>query len=133
LQPGNWDPAIGQSLWLKLAINCAINPLTALHRCRNGELAGPALAPLLATLCEEIMQVSAAAGFGAVTGDLPAQVAAVVHATANNRSSMLQDVLAGRGTEIDYITGYLLGVASHHGIAVPENESLYRSIVNLGN
>lgn len=133
VQPGNWDPDIEQSLWLKLAINCAINPLTALHRCRNGELAGPALAPVLAKLCEEIMRVSAAAGFGTVTRDLPAQVAAVVHATASNRSSMLQDVLAGRSTEIDYITGYLLGVASHHGVAAPRNESLYRSIINLGN
>jgi 2-dehydropantoate 2-reductase len=56
---------------------------------------------------------------------------AVIGATADNRSSMLQDVLAGRPTEIDYITGHLLRVAQRHGIAVPQNEAIYRSIVNL--
>jgi 2-dehydropantoate 2-reductase len=133
VQPSNWEPGIEQSLWLKLAINCAINPLTALHRCRNGALAASPLDSQLAGLCEEIMRVSAAAGLGAITADLPAQVAAVVRATADNRSSMLQDVLAGRGTEIDYITGHLLRVASRHGVEAPRNESLYRSIRDLGN
>jgi 2-dehydropantoate 2-reductase len=132
VQPSHWDAGIEQSLWLKLAINCAINPLTALHRCRNGELSIPPLAGELAGLCEEIMAVSAAAGFAAITADLPGQVAAVVRATADNRSSMLQDVLAGRDTEIEYITGHLLRVAARHGIAAPKNESLYRSIRNIG-
>ncbi len=133
IQPGHWDADIEHSLWLKFAINCAINPLTALHRCRNGELAGPAFAPQLAGLCEEIMQVSAAAGFGAVSADLPQQMAAVIRATADNRSSMLQDVLAGRGTEIEYISGHLLHLAARYGVAAPQNESLYRSICRLGN
>jgi 2-dehydropantoate 2-reductase len=133
VDPTIWDPAIDQSLWLKLAINCAINPLSALHRCNNGELASSQLAPRVAALCEEIMRVSAAAGFAGVTADLPGQVAAVIHATAANRSSMLQDVLAGRPTEIDYITGHLLDVAQRHGVTAPHNETVYRSILKLGN
>ena len=131
VDPTVWDPDIDRSLWLKLAINCAINPLSALQRCRNGELASPQLMPRVTALCQEIMGVSVAAGFGDVTTDLPAQVMAVIGATADNRSSMLQDVLAGRPTEIDYITGHLLRVAQRHGIAVPQNEAIYRSIVNL--
>jgi len=87
----------------------------------------------VATLCGEIMKVSAAAGFGAITADLPLQVARVIHDTAQNRSSMLQDVLAGRETEIDYISGYLLKTARQHGVGAPHNEALYRSIVNLAN
>jgi len=131
VRPSLWDAQIDGALWLKLAINCAINPLTALHRCLNGELAEPRFAPAVGELVEEIMRVSAAAGFAAVTADLPAQVATVIRATANNRSSMLQDVLAGRHTEIDYITGYLLRVAGRHGIEAPRNEELMRSIVDL--
>ncbi len=130
VQPGAWDPDIEQALWLKLAINCAINPLTALHRCRNGELLQPPMAATLEELCGEIMAVSAAAGYAAITNDLPRQVAAVIHATADNRSSMLQDVLAGRGSEIEYITGHLLRVAEHYGVAATRNAALYRSIVN---
>jgi 2-dehydropantoate 2-reductase len=44
---------------------------------------------------------------------------------------MLQDVLAGRPTEIEYITGHLLRVAQQHGVAVPHNEAVYSRIVNL--
>ena len=133
---GQWIPAYGtphidKSLWLKLAINCAINPLSALQRCQNGELASPQLAPRVTALCEEIMRVSAAAGFAGVTAELPGQVMAVIRATADNRSSMLQDVLAGRPTEIEYITGHLLRVARQHGVAVPHNEAVYRSILTL--
>jgi 2-dehydropantoate 2-reductase len=130
IQSSAWDPDIEQALWLKLAINCAINPLTALHGCRNGELAGAKLAQQLADLCHEIMQISAAAGFADITNDLPGQVASVVRATADNRSSMLQDLLAKRPTEIEFITGYLLRVAKSHALAAPINHSLYRSIVN---
>lgn len=130
--PSIWDSEIDQALWLKLAINCAINPLTALHGCRNGELAEPPLAIHVRALCQEIMAVSAAAGFSAVTKDLPEQVAEVIRSTADNRSSMLQDITAGRDTEIEYITGHLLRVAKLHGIAVKHNADLYKSIVNLG-
>ncbi len=49
----------------------------------------------------------------------------VIESTAENISSMLQDVRALRHTEIDYITGYLLRRARAHGIAVPENARLY--------
>jgi len=130
--PCLWDAHIEQALWLKLAINCAINPLTALHRCRNGELAAPRFRTELAELCDEIMRVSAAAGFGGTTADLAAGVDRVIRATAQNRSSMLQDVLAGRSTEIEYLTGHLLRRAAALGIAAPRNERLYRSITALG-
>ena len=78
------------------------------------------------------MAVSAAAGYAAVTKDLYEQVAEVIRVTKDNRSSMLQDVTAGRGTEIEYITGHLLRVAKSHGIAVAENAALYRRILHLG-
>ena len=133
VQPSSWDPHIEQALWLKLAINCAINPLTALHRCSNGELAAPGMAPQVTGLCDEIVQVSEAAGYGGVTADLHARVSEVIEATASNRSSMLQDVLAGRQTEIQYITGHLLSVARAHGVDVPRNEALFRSILARDN
>ena len=41
---------------------------------------------------------------------------------------MLQDILAQRHTEIDYITGFLLKRARAHGIAVPENTRLFELV-----
>jgi 2-dehydropantoate 2-reductase len=131
ISPGVWDPHIDHALWLKLAINCAVNPLTALHRCRNGELATARFETELDALCHEIALVSAAAGYAAATADLRQRVDRVVRATAENRSSMLQDVLAGRSTEIHYLTGYLLRRAAELGVAAPCNERLYRSIIAL--
>ena len=127
-----WDAAIDQALWLKLAINCAINPLTALHDCRNGELAHrEPLASEVAALCDEIARISRAAGFEDTAATLEQAVSAVIAGTADNHSSMLQDVRAGRRTEIDYITGYLLATARRHGIAAPHNTSLLESIHNI--
>jgi len=128
----HWDPAIGKARWMKLAVNCAINPLTAIHRCANGELRrDPALAVEVEGLCEEIEAVGAAAGFAGSPGAVRQSVARVIAETADNRSSMLQDVLAGRRTEIDYITGYLLTVARRCYVSTPRNESLYRQVRQL--
>jgi 2-dehydropantoate 2-reductase len=124
-----WDSDIEAALWSKMAINCIINPLTALHNCANGELSQrPELITQVTTLCGEVSKITRAAGFAAIAAALPQLVAGVIAATANNRSSMLQDVEKGRRTEIDYITGFLLRVADQHGIDAPQNRALLKSI-----
>ena len=127
-----WDNNIEEALWLKLAINCAINPLTAVHACRNGELASRLeLAAQVALLCDEIALISRAAGQPRVATDLRRSVDQVIAATADNRSSMLQDVEDGRRTEVDYITGYLLNTARDFGIPAPHNAALLESIQKI--
>lgn len=124
-----WDAHIASALWSKLAVNCIINPLTAVHGCRNGELGQRQdLAAQVALLCDEVADISRAAGFGDIAQQLPSTVAAVIAGTADNRSSMLQDMECGRRTEIDYITGYLLQVADRLGIAAPHNRALLEEI-----
>ena len=124
-----WDANIEAALWQKLAINCAINPLTAVHRCHNGDLAQrPELAAQVRRLCDEIALVSSAAGYAEIAAKLHQTVTGVIADTADNRSSMLQDVQQGRRTEIDYITGYLLQAARRHGIHAPHNTALLESI-----
>jgi 2-dehydropantoate 2-reductase len=129
-----WDEQIDTALWLKLAVNCVINPITALHGCRNGELASNTdLAAEVASLCDEVARVCHAAGFAAVAATLAGTVNDVITGTADNRSSMLQDIEAGRRTEIDYINGYLLRVAQQHGIEAPQNRALVERILQSGN
>lgn len=124
-----WEPEIEAALWHKLAINCAINPLTALHGCRNGELArNPDLHRELARLCDEIAAVSLALGFDRTAREIHDAAREVSLATASNRSSMLQDLSAGRETEIEYITGYLVRRAGEQGIPVPCNRALLDTI-----
>ena len=118
-----WHNHIRPQLWRKLAVNCVINPLTALWNCPNGELKNHQ--QLVATLCAEVASVVEREGLHTSADDLRYYVDQVIESTAENISSMLQDVRAQRHTEIDYITGYLLKRARAHGISVPENARLY--------
>ena len=52
----------------------------------------------------------------------------VAAATARNRSSMLQDVLAGRRTEIEHLTGALLRLARRHEVPAPTHRAVYRLV-----
>lgn len=125
-----WCEDIDDALWKKLVINCAINPLTALHRCRNGALLdNPALRAEVELLCEELAAVSAARGNVRGASCALDWTLSVVQRTAANQSSMLQDVLRGRETEIRYITGYLLAEASRLGVACPHNQRLYQAVL----
>ncbi|PSW19628.1 2-dehydropantoate 2-reductase [Photobacterium sanctipauli] len=131
LAPTQWHPDIFQPLWTKLAINCAINPLTAIHQCRNGELAQAGYQTQLATICDEVAMVMSAEGYPTSGPLLKQQVDKVILATASNFSSMNQDVCQQRATEIDYITGYLVERAKAHGIEVAENLRLWQQIKQL--
>ncbi len=114
-------------LWRKLVVNAAINPLGALARRTNGDVVSdPDLVPLARALVAEAVAVAASAG---VAVDDPwTMVQAAGRASAANRNSMLQDLDAGRPTEIDAISGALLRRAAAHGIAVPLTETVARLV-----
>ncbi|CAH1562957.1 2-dehydropantoate 2-reductase [Vibrio rotiferianus] len=127
----NWNPNINAALWTKLAINCAINPLTAIHQCKNGELAAPEFAIELTNITHELVAVMNKEEIEIEFDSLHATIMQVVNATAANYSSMRQDVFHQRRTEIDFITGYLLQAAEKHHISTPENAKLYQRIKQI--
>lgn len=108
-----WTCEILDRLWRKLALNCAINPLTVLHDCRNGGLL--AVDDEVTAVCDELTQVLQGCGQSRAAAGLHAQVNQVIEATAANYSSMYQDVAQGRRTEISYLLGYLCEAAARHG------------------
>jgi 2-dehydropantoate 2-reductase len=109
-------------VWAKLVANAAINPLTALAGVPNGELLKrPDLRERAARIAREVAAVAQAAKIDLPFGDPVAYVEDVALATGSNRSSMLQDLRAGRPTEIDAITGALVRSASALNVPVPEN------------
>ena len=110
-------------LWGKLIVNAAINPACALAGRPNGDAANdPELRLLANVLANEAAQVARAEGVDA--GDPWPAVEAAARATAANRNSMLQDLDAGRRTEIDAISGAIAERARAHGIAVPVTETV---------
>jgi 2-dehydropantoate 2-reductase len=128
LEELSWCDDIRQKLWLKLVINCAINPLTAIHQCKNGELAKPALHPQVVKIVQELALVCEKARLPWSYTELQAQVDNVIARTAENFSSMHQDRHFNRQTEIDFITGYVLKVANAYSIPVPTNQALFDKI-----
>ena len=127
----SWDDDILRSLWLKLAINCAINPATALAGCKTGELLDkPKNMAEIEMLCSEIEQLLAALNIS-LHSSLYDQVRHIMRATAANYSSMCQDVRNGRRTENDAITGYLCRQAGLLKLGTPLNYSFYLKIKAL--
>ncbi|HWT04769.1 MAG TPA: 2-dehydropantoate 2-reductase [Xanthomonadales bacterium] len=118
---------VGLLLWRKLVIVAAINPLGALTGSTNGAIVtDPELVPLARALASEAAAVARAEGVD--PGHPWAAVEAAARATAANRNSMLQDLDAGRPTEIDAISGAILRRAQTHGIAVPVTETMLRLV-----
>jgi len=115
-------------VWGKLLVNAALNPVAALAGVRNGEVAER---PTLRALAEAISEEGAAAA-RAEGVRLPYQSASeaaleTARMTAENRCSMLQDLEAGRPTEIDYLNGAIVRVAERHGLPASAN----RAVVTL--
>ncbi len=125
------EPDIAPWQWAKLAVNCAINPLTALFRVPNGALLHDAQSrALLESAAREVGAVAAARDIR-LEGD-PAELAVeVARHTACNRSSMLQDVERGVQTEIEALNGAIVSEADRLGVAVPVNRRLLDEIRSL--
>ncbi|OEF26305.1 ketopantoate reductase family protein [Vibrio rumoiensis] len=126
-----WCDDIHNALWNKLIINCVINPLTAIHQCRNGELASDKFKAQISWLIDEICQVISAEKIEISHQDLVDNVYRVIQSTAQNFSSMNQDIAHHRATEIDFITGYLMRTANKHGLTLPHNQALMEQIKAL--
>ncbi len=130
----HWDDNIQASLWRKLVINAAINPLTVLYQCRNGELLeNETYRRHAQLLCEEIARLCQAAGHGQLADQVWHIVSKVMQGTAKNQSSMLQDIRAGRPSEVDFITGYLCRFAHQRNLDCPLNETLLKEIRAMDN
>ncbi|KAK3353710.1 ketopantoate reductase PanE/ApbA C terminal-domain-containing protein [Lasiosphaeria hispida] len=119
------------TLLRKLGVNAIINPLTAVYNCRrNGELFDLPKAHILSgALASEISPVlqSLVAPHERDQYSNGALIGRARHAaqeTFDNTSSMLQDVMAKRETEIDYINGYIVRQGQRLDIPTPLNEIL---------
>ena len=125
--------AIVKDLWAKMLFNCTLNPLGAILDVPYGALAGqPSTTFLMNQIIDEIFAVCRAAGLP-LHWETPmdfqnAFYGQQVPATANHRSSTLQDIKAGKRTEIDALNGQVLLLAQRHGLVTPYNESVYRLI-----
>jgi 2-dehydropantoate 2-reductase len=118
-------------IWAKLFINVGINALTATLACKNGELLTlPGIDERMRIAVEEAMRIAEAEGI-AIMDDPYLATRSVCSKTAENVSSMLQDVRGRRRTEIDAINGAVISKGLHYGIKTPENSRLYQQVQEI--
>lgn len=123
---------VNGALWSKLLINAAINPLTALTRLPNGEITECSeLVDVQRRVVEEACTVANQKGVMIHFADPVGKVMQVCKATSTNKSSMLQDILNGTKTEIDYINGAIVAEGTSCGVPTPYNQILTRLVKAL--
>ncbi|MDD5504977.1 MAG: 2-dehydropantoate 2-reductase [Candidatus Omnitrophica bacterium] len=116
---------IGNALWSKLIINAGINPLSAICRVPNGViLKREGIKELMRQLVIEAVKVAKKNKIKLIFDDPLAKVESVCQSTADNISSMLQDVLNKKRTEIDFINGAISRYAKNAGIKTPVNDTI---------
>lgn len=129
--PAVYTDALPTLLWAKVLYNAALNPLGALLDLHYGALPEHAESrALMDAVIDEAFAVACAEGVALRWPDAPAYRAEfygrLVPATADHRSSMLQDLERGRRTEIDAINGAVWQRGAARGLATPINATLTR-------
>ena len=120
-----WMEDMKQVIWSKLMINVAINPLTAITGVKNGSiLENPEMMGQADALMTEAMIVARQEGVDLDLDEMRGELRKVLKRTADNKSSMLQDIMSGRATEIDSICGEVIERAERHGIQTPLNNMI---------
>ncbi len=118
---------IKKEKWKKAIVNSTINGLTSILRCKNGEIIKNEYTKgLMKKICMEGVEVARAEGIE--IGEIIEKVEEVAKITSENISSMLQDIISGKKTEVDEINGEIIRRAKKHGINVPVNEVIYNLI-----
>jgi len=127
--PAELAPQIAQDLWAKLLYNGLLNPLGALVGVPYGVLGERATTRgVMRAIAEEIFAALQASGrtthWGNADEYLEFFYAHLLPTTARHQSSMLQDLRAGRKTEIDAICGAVCELAAEHDLETPVNAAL---------
>jgi 2-dehydropantoate 2-reductase len=129
--------------WSKLTVNCMANPLAGLSGLGSAEVrsqpaprrigihiaaeviqvgraAGHEVEPIYGIAAQRFVDAAAGRGFEAVEVDM----AASAKFLSGGRPSLLQDVLKGRRTEIDYLNGYVCEQGRKLGVKTPVNDAV---------
>ncbi len=116
-------------VWRKLAINAAINPLTALARVPNRAIStDPDLWQAALSVAAEVVEVAGARGVRLDREQIINGMEEVARSTGDDRSSMLIDLENGMRTEIEAINGQIVRNARREHVAVPTNDLLLRLV-----
>lgn len=114
-----------QIIWQKAAFNCAMNASCALSGARVGGLAGEQILAMLYSISAEVVAVANCVGVQANHQTVMEQIEYAIANHTQHKPSMLQDIEAGRQTEIESLCGYVAQLAHVNKISAPLNDALW--------
>ncbi|BAC24292.1 apbA [Wigglesworthia glossinidia endosymbiont of Glossina brevipalpis] len=123
-----WKKNIFYFIWIKLSINCIINPLSVFYNCKNGNLLKHKHKILI--LCNEVSCLMKKKGYSINKNNLYNHILYVIFSTKDNFSSMLQDIKNLKRSEIDQINGVIINESKNFNINVPLNKRLFNFVKN---
>jgi len=119
---GQVTSKIKDEMWQKAVVNCVINPINAITRTEVGAIADGRLRPLKQLIVDECRRVAACDGVD-LAADFVDRIDRV-YGASKNLSSMQQDLLKARRTEIDFLNGAVVALGAQYGVACPVNQAL---------
>jgi len=123
--PTEEDPDMKKKIWMKAIYNCVVSPLSTLMNLSHKDIYGRKDAIAVANgIIKEAVAVAQAEGLDISEKEGRECLDKVIASNQANKSSMCNDILAKRRSEIDYINGRILALAEKHGIEVPLNRTM---------
>jgi len=126
---GRVSDSMKAEIWRKLIFNCVVNPITAMTRMEVGWISDERLDPLKQLIVDECVQVARRDGVAFDVDFL--RLINDTFRPSRNLSSMHQDLLKGRRTEIEYLNGAVVALGRKYGLPCPANEALVTMIEAL--
>lgn len=123
---------INYNLWLKFMLNVSTNQPSAVYNATFGDmLNNPKITNLIENLMKEVQQIAKAEGIKNTEKMIDEAKIALNTMIPNGKTSMLQDVLAKRKTEVDIFAGTMIELGKKHNIPVPYNEIMKKEIEKI--
>lgn len=121
-----------RSLWFKFMINVGVNQVSALLRATYGELRESREArEMMEAAMREVIAIAQAEQVDLTAEDIPEWYKVLDSLGASGKTSMLQDVEAGRKTEVDMLAGTVIRIGKRHGIPTPVNRKFYDELSRI--
>ena len=111
-----------EEIWKKLIVNCVLNPLTVILQVRNNEIMIDSLREIRHRIIQECIAVGNAEGVS-FESNLEECIERKI-ARYTNYSSMCQDIMKRKKTEINFLNGKIVELGRKHGIPTPVNDTL---------
>lgn len=122
----NLSENIRDNIWSKVVVNSVVNPLTAIFQVRNRQIGGETLESVRQQIIQECFKVGEAEGIS-LPGDLGKEVDKAI-LSYTNFSSMCQDIMKGKRTEIDFLNAKIVDLGRQHRVPTPVNETIVHLI-----